>query len=102
MTVKPRIFRSRMWYFLISAQNIDYGYEYPQTMFQSRIKNNNVYTPVIPSFTIIKLGFVRVNVMKTTTQIYHLIYPFKPNGFFHPYHFDEYILQFRGGMLILS
>ena len=64
MTVKPRIFRSRIWYFLISAQNIDYGYEYPQNMFKSRIKNNNVYTPVIPSFTIIKLGFMRVKVTK--------------------------------------
>ena len=48
--------------FVISAQNIDCGYslepprrggsnEYPQSMFLSRSKKNNVY-PVDPSFTI--------------------------------------------------
>ena len=48
--------------FRISAQNIDCGYslelpqqggsnEYPQSMFLSRNKKNNVY-PVNPSFTI--------------------------------------------------
>ena len=49
-------------FFLISAQNIDFGYslepprrggsnEYPQYMFLSRNKKNNVY-PVNPSITI--------------------------------------------------
>ena len=49
--------------FHISAQNIDCGYtlepprrggsnEYPQSMFLSRSKKNNVYTQVNPSFTI--------------------------------------------------
>ena len=48
-------------FFYISALNIDYGYslepprrggsnEYPQSMFLSRNKTNNVY-PVNPSFT---------------------------------------------------
>ena len=49
--------------FHISARNIDCGYllelpwwggsnEYPQSMFLSRNKKNNVYTPVNPSFTV--------------------------------------------------
>ena len=53
--------------FLISVQNIYYGYsleppqrggsnEYPQYMFLSRIKNNNVY-PCKPQFYYIKVGF---------------------------------------------
>ena len=52
----------KLRYFLISAQNIDCEYslepprwggsnEYPQSMFLSRNKKNNVY-PVNPSFTI--------------------------------------------------
>ena len=67
-TKKMKIF----WYkksdiFHISAQNIDCGYslepsqrggsnEYPQSMFLSRNKKNNVY-PVNPSFFYIKVGF---------------------------------------------
>ena len=54
--------------FLISAQNIDCGYslepprwggsnEYPQSMFLSRNKKNNVY-PCKPQFYYIKLGFM--------------------------------------------
>ena len=57
-------------YFYLSAQNIDYGYsiepprqeggsnEYPQSMFLSRNKTNNVY-PCNPQFYIdyIKVGF---------------------------------------------
>ena len=53
--------------FLISAQNIDCGYslkptrrggsnEYPQCMFLSRNKKNNVY-PCEPQFYCIKVGF---------------------------------------------
>ena len=52
--------------FLISAQNINCGYslelpqwsnsnEYPQSMFFSRNKKNNVY-PCKPSFTLLKWG----------------------------------------------
>ena len=53
--------------FHISAKNIDYGYslepprrggssEYPQSMFWSRNKKNNVY-PYKPLFYYIKVGF---------------------------------------------
>ena len=53
--------------FHISAQNIDCGYslepprrscsnEYPQAMFLSRNKKNNVY-PYKPQFYYIKVGF---------------------------------------------
>ena len=53
--------------FPISAQNIDCGYslepprrggsnEYPQSMFMSRQKKNNIY-PCKPQFYFIKVGF---------------------------------------------
>ena len=53
--------------FHISSQNVDYGYslkpprrggsnEYPQSMFLSRKKKNNVYT-CKPQFCYIKVGF---------------------------------------------
>ena len=56
--------------FHISTQNIDCGYslepprkggsnEYPQSMFLSRNKKNNVY-PCKPQFYYIKVGFIRV------------------------------------------
>ena len=59
--------------FHISAQNIDCGYslepprrggsnEYPQSMFLSRNKKNNVH-PCKPQFYYIKLGFKRVNII---------------------------------------
>ena len=59
--------------FLISAQNIDCGYslepprrggsnEYPQSMFLSRNKKNNVY-PCKPQFYYIKVGFKGVNII---------------------------------------
>ena len=59
--------------FPISAQNIDYGYsleppqrggsnEYPQSMFLSRNKKNNVY-PCKPRFYHIKVGFKGVNII---------------------------------------
>ena len=59
--------------FHISAQNIDCGYsleppgrggsnEYPQSMFLSRNKNNNVY-PCKPQFYYIKVGLKGVNII---------------------------------------
>ena len=59
--------------FHISAQNIDCGYllepprrggsnEYPQSMFLSRIKKNNVY-PCKPQFYYIKVGFKGVKII---------------------------------------
>ena len=59
--------------FHISAQNIDCGYslepprsggsnEYPQSMFLSRNKKNNVY-PSIPQFYHIKVGFKGVKII---------------------------------------
>ena len=58
--------------FYISAQNIDCGYslepprrggsnEYPQSMFLSRNKKNNVY-PCKPQFYYIKLGFKGIKI----------------------------------------
>ena len=60
--------------FHISAQNIDCGYsleppcrggsnEYPQSMFLSRNKKNNVY-PCKPQFYYIKVGFKMVKIIK--------------------------------------
>ena len=57
-----KILDKKIWYFHISAQNIDCGYslepprrggsnEYPQSMFWAEI-NKIMYTPVNPSFTI--------------------------------------------------
>ena len=59
--------------FHISAQNIDCGYslepprrggsnEYPQSMFMSRNKKNNVY-PCKPQFYYIKVGFKGVKII---------------------------------------
>ena len=59
--------------FHIYAQNIDYGYslepprrgsskEYPQSMFLSRNKKNNVY-PYKPQFYHIKVGFKGVKII---------------------------------------
>ena len=59
--------------FLISAQNIDCGYslkpprrggsnEYPQSMFLSRNKKNNVY-PCKPQFYYVKVGFKGVKII---------------------------------------
>ena len=66
---KLKIFR---WKTHISAQNMDCGYplepprrggsnEYPQSMFLSRNKKNNVY-PCKPQFYYIKLGFKGVSI----------------------------------------
>ena len=57
-------------FFHISAQNIDCVYsleppgsnEYPQSMFLSRNKKNNVY-PCKPQFYYIKVGFKGVNII---------------------------------------
>ena len=59
--------------FHISAQKIDFGYflepphrddinEYPQSMFMSRNKKNNVY-PCKPQFYYIKVGFKGVKII---------------------------------------
>ena len=59
--------------FPISAQNIDYGYslepprrggsnEYPQSMFLSRNKKDNLY-PCKPQFYYIKVGFEGVKII---------------------------------------
>ena len=58
--------------FHVSAQNIDCGYllepphrggsEYPQSMFLSRNKENNVY-PCKPQFCYIKVGFKGVKII---------------------------------------
>ena len=58
--------------FHISTQNIDYGYslepprrggsnEYPQSMFLSRNKKNNVYCQ--PQFYYVKVGFKMVKII---------------------------------------
>ena len=74
-TAKKGKFADRkIWYFFfISAQNIDCGYslepprrggsnEYPQSMFLSRNKKNNVY-PCKPQFCYIKVGFKGVKII---------------------------------------
>ena len=69
-------------FFHISAQNIDCGYsfepprrggsnEYPQAMFLSRNKKNNIY-PCKPQFYYIKLRFLFVCV--------EVLRPSQPNG----------------------
>ena len=63
----------KFWYFHISAQNIDCRYslepprrggsnEYPQSMFLSSNKKNNVY-PCKPQFYYIKMGFKGVKII---------------------------------------
>ena len=62
-----------MFFFHISAQNIDCGYslepprrsgsnEYPQSMYLSRYKKNNVYS-FKPQFNYIKVGFKGVKII---------------------------------------
>ena len=68
-----KIFRYKLIFFHISAQNIDCGYlleppqwgssnEYPQPMFLSRNKKNNAY-PSKPQFYYIKVGFKGVKII---------------------------------------
>ena len=77
---KTEIFHKNSDIFHISAQNIDCGYslepprhslepprrggsnEYPQSMFLSRNKKNNVY-PCKPQFYYIKVGFKGVKII---------------------------------------
>ena len=71
---KIKIFRKKKYdIFHIFAHNIDCGYlletpwwggsnEYPQSMFLSRNKKNNVY-PCIPQFYYIKVGFKGVKII---------------------------------------
>ena len=70
---KLKLYRQNFWYFFhISAQNIDCWYslelpcwgssnEYPQSMFLSRNKKNNVF-PCKPQFYCIKVGFKGVKI----------------------------------------
>ena len=64
---------NKFWYFHISAHNIDCGYslepprrggsnEYPQYMFLSRNKKNNIYT-CKPQFYYIKVRFEGVKII---------------------------------------
>ena len=74
ITEKLKIFRRKNSnIFHISAQNIDCGYsleppprggsnEYPQSMFLSRNKKNDVY-PCKPQFYYIKVGFKGVKII---------------------------------------
>ena len=68
-----KIFRKNSDIFNISAQNIDCGYslesprrggpnKYPQSMFLSRNKKNNVY-PFQSQFYYIKVGFKGVKII---------------------------------------
>ena len=71
---KTEIFQIKTFdIFLISAQNLDCGYsleppqrggsnEYPQSMFLSRNKKNNVY-PCKPQFYYLKVGFNGVKII---------------------------------------
>ena len=72
-TSKNRKFSDKKLIFYISAQNIDCGYslepprrgatnEYPQSMFLSRNKKNNIY-PCKPEFYCIKVGIVGVKII---------------------------------------
>ena len=74
ITEKLKIFyKKKSNIFHISAQNIDCGYslepprrggsnEYPQSMFLSRNKKNNIY-PCKPQFYYIKVGFKGVKII---------------------------------------
>ena len=68
-TTKNENFQINFFYiFHISVQNIDCGYllelpnKYPQSMFLSRNKTNNVY-PCKPQFYDIKVGFKGVKII---------------------------------------
>ena len=72
-TPKSENFPIKIRIFHISAQNIDCGYAlepprrggsnaYPQSMFLSRNKKNNVY-PCKPQFYYIRVGFKGVNII---------------------------------------
>ena len=76
LVVKMKNFTGFFLYiFLIFAQNIDCGYtlepprrggsnEYPQSMFWSKNKKNR-YTPRIPQYFYIKMGFKGVYISRT-------------------------------------
>ena len=70
---KTENFQIKLIFFHISAQNIDCGYslepprqggsnEYPQSMFLSKNKKNNVY-PCKHQFYYIKVGFKGVKII---------------------------------------
>ena len=69
----PKTLRIFWVFYIISAQNIDSGYslepprgggsnEYPQSMFLSSNKKNNIY-PCKPQFYYMKVGFKWVKIM---------------------------------------
>ena len=71
---KKNVFFFFFFFFHISALNIDYGYslelprrggsnKYPQYMFLSKYKKNNVY-PCKPQFYYIKVGFKEVKLIQ--------------------------------------
>ena len=61
-TTKNWVFNIKILiFFYISAQNVDCGY--PQSMFLSRNKKNNVY-PCKPQFYYIKVGLKRVKIIQ--------------------------------------
>ena len=74
ITEKLKIFRQKIQiFFIFLLRNIDFGYslepprrggsnEYPQSMFLSRNKKNNVY-PYKPQFYYIKVGFKGVKII---------------------------------------
>ena len=86
-------------FFHISAQNIDCGYslepprrggsnEYPQSMFLSRNKKNNVY-PSKPQFYYIKVGFKGVKIIRyvfvmmgQNWALMHILLYLPPSSFF--------------------
>ena len=80
--------------FHISAQNIDCGYslepprrggsnEYPQSMFLSRYKKNNVY-PCKPQFYYIKVGFKGVKIIWVCFRDESADYSFSSFGIIEP------------------
>ena len=73
-----------MGIFHISAQNIDCGYllelpqggssnKYPQSMFLSRNKNNNVY-PCKPQFYYIKVGFKESTLYRLVCDVFFILF----------------------------
>ena len=91
---KMKIFRKKNSdIFHISAQNIDCGYplepplrggsnEYPQSMFLSRNKKNNVY-PCKSQFYCIKMEFKGVKIIKTCFRDVYMFYKLRNRNNFN-------------------
>ena len=97
-------------FFYISAQNIDCGYslepprrggsnEYPQSMFLSRSKKNNIY-PCKPQFYYIKVGFIKVNKDPNHFSIQRFFNPFMSSGLFYLNSLDRSISSTWGVWLV--